>query len=195
MDFESYIDNLSAKECREVILKMMESSGYHSQLKGASVEYEFEKLLVTLCWLFEKIKDQNLKKRYDFNVLNNRDLYRVEVKTLDKRNGCSIKFGDPRDVMLPSGRIWRTYDRQITEDFDFLAMSPINLNKPINDFIFVPFDKLKRLVVKDIKANPEKHREKFVFTDDEREWVYENFMDSNVRLKKISTQLTYKDLE
>ena len=178
-----------------MIQKMMESSGYRSALKGAAVEYEFEKFLQSVEWLFEKIADRNLKRRYDFNVLNNKDIFRIEVKTLNKRGGCSIKFGDPRDVTLPSGRTWRTYHRRIDEDFDFLAMSPINLGHNIDEFIFKPFDHIERHVAKDIEANPKKNIKEFKFTDDEREWVYENFMESKIKIKDLTKHLTYRDLE
>lgn len=189
MDALGYIKDLSLEESHEFFEEMSESSCYLSMIKGFISEHEFKKTVIERGWLCEKMKDGNQKFRYDFDVLNNRGLYTIEVKLMSSRNQVNANFRDVRHVKLPTGKWWRTKCRHISEDFDYLA-----LHDGINfEFYFVDFSYLRPLEAKDLKET--KKHEAVILTDKERNWIRKWYVDGTVKITDFSKCLRFKDIE
>ena len=170
--FNKYMNGLTYEE---IVQYMWQSSGASSMLKGMFAELHFTKFtdkINSLGEIWQKIPDQDKTRRYDFLV----NFLKLEVKVLTPNSTVDIGFKDKRDVILPSGCLWRTRCRKISESFDFLVLNLVNFEGYTNqDFICVPFSSLpaKILQPKDLE------RKRLRKTED-RDWVKENYLDTKL---------------
>lgn len=174
--FDKYFGSMIDPE--EVIEFMWRSSSSRSYVKGATAECSFKRLVHGLGWKAEKVDDQDLANRYDFNVFDvvtPKKIYRFEVKILMPQMNVDIGFRDYRDVPLPNGLLWKTKARSLLEDFDYLAICLVNFEKfNIDDFLFIHFKELPHF-----KTRNRKNKK---FTKEESHWIRDRYVASRIVL-------------
>lgn len=180
--FKKYFDGTI--DPRTVVESMWGSSSSRSYIKGAVVECAFKKVVSDFGWSADKVEDQDNSKRYDFDVASPTAIYRFEVKTLMPNLKVDIGYRDYREVALPTRKLWKTKSRKVSEDFDYMAVCLVNYDGFfIKDFLYVSFNDLNRLIVKDKKGHE--------FTEEERFWIQEEYIDSRVVVPSLSPSGTY----
>lgn len=176
LEREKYMTGLSPEEVFNYMWD--ECSGAQSFCKGSAVEIKFRKIIEKFGGTAKKIHDQNTDLRYDFDVKFLESIFRFEVKTLPVSKCVHIGYKDKREVILPSGQVWKTHARCVRENFDYFAVNLVNHEGFTNsDFLCMPFDKLPRLRVKNTKNN------KFIKSD--KEWIKENYISCSITIKKL----------
>lgn len=169
----SYMSGLDSERIIEYILT--HCKGAESFIKGSCVEMGFIKVVESFGWVAKKVDDQDRSRRYDFLIQGGEKSLRFEVKTLSSNKTAHIGYKDSRSVVLPSGQVWVTKARRVTESFDFLALSLTNYGGKNTDFVCVNFDSLPRLKVKNLKK----------FTVEDRDWIKENYISLSIKLNSL----------
>jgi hypothetical protein len=173
---DRYMEGLASEEVLDYIWS--ECKGAESFIKGSVIEMGFTKAAQLAGWSASKVNDQDRSQRYDFNVGMGDNNLRFEVKTLCSNGSVHIGYKDYREIILPSGMVWKTKARCISEDFDYFAVSLINFGYKNTEFACVAFDRLPRLTVKNSKK---KHYE-----DIDRAWIKENYIALTVKPESLS---------
>lgn len=175
-EFEKYMEGLEPEEVVNYMWR--ECSGAQSFFKGSIVEIKFRKIVEQFGGTATKIHDQNTDLRYDFDVCVSDRHSRFEVKTLPNNMCVQIGYKDVREVVLPSGQVWKTRSRCLNENFDYFAVSLVNHAGFTNsDIVCIKFEDLPRLRVKNTKS------QKFIESD--KQWIKENYIASSIRLKGL----------
>lgn len=154
-----------------------ECKGVESFLIGSSVELAFRNLSKQSGWLAKKISDIDTTKRYDFELSQNDKKHTFEIKTLSANKTVGVGYKDSRTVVLPSGYVWTTKARHVSERFDYFVVSLVNYTHNNLDLVAIKFEDIPKLKVK----NKKDHQ----FTPEERAWIAENYLSSSIRLKSI----------
>lgn len=170
-----YMDGLASEDILNYIWS--ECKGAESFIKGSIIEMGFMRAVGLSGWGAKKVDDQDRTQRYDFNVSLGERRLRFEVKTLSSNGSVHVGYKDYREVVLPSGAVWKTKARSVSENFDYFAVSLINFGCKNTEFACTHFDDLPRLKVKNSKK---KH-----FEDVDKAWIKDNYVALTVKLRKL----------
>ena len=184
-----YMQGLDSQEFIDYI--WTECKGVESFLIGSTVELAFKSMAKQCGLSAKKISDLDTTKRYDFELDKSDKKHTFELKTLTANKTVSVGYKDSRRVVLPSGYVWTTKARHISERFDYLVISLVNFTNNNLDLVAVRFDDIPKLK----KLNNKKDHK---FTQEERDWIKENYLCSSISIKNIknldSKFLILKDL-
>lgn len=162
----------------DLLLATYQSSGAASHLKGVSAEQHFRKKVEDeLGGLTEKIGDHKVALRFDYHVMANDNLRRVEVKVLLSSGSLSVGYRDYRDVLLPSGETWRTKARQFSEEFDLLAICLVNHTGSFDDFLYIKSSDLPHYYI---------DRKEESFADEDKAWITKNYYSKSVTVNPVA---------
>lgn len=170
--YKKYFD--TSDDLLSLIESMWNSSSARSYIKGAKAEVEFKNIMRTSGWSVDKVEDQDKTKRYDFEISNFIKTHRIETKILMPNLSVDIGYRDFREVVLPSGKTWKTKARCITEKFDYLAFCLVNHEGyTIKDFVCMHFSEIPKF------SNLNKLKK---FSNEDQVWILENYLQQNVKL-------------
>lgn len=156
----------------ENIVALLSQGNGLSVLKGAATELLFlsdmERQGMLWC---RRIADNDKKERFDWEVVfDGPTALSFEVKKPYKRQ-ASIDFRDAREILLPSGHVWKTHCRHKDERFDYLACPLVEQKK----VLYISFEQIP--FVEPVGRRFRHWRQQ------DREFVRENYLQNKVTIE------------
>ena len=161
----------------EQLFEALLTSNAASHVKGVASECHLVNYVKRKNMQIVKVPDHDNMQRFDFLICDGQKQKTCECKMASPKGLVYISFKDARKIPMPSGKIWSTHARHISDEFDILAVNLYNITGNMKDFTFITKEKFP-------KYRP-KNKDKF-FTIGDQIRMECDFFNPSLKLKDHS---------